>query len=135
MEMQINYLAVLVAAIANFVLGALWYSQLLFAKLWMAYIGKTSDELRVNATPKIYGTAFLLIAAMCYVMAHFVNYVHAVTLWEGIQTGLWAWFGFVVTSAGIHSLFEGQPRGLFFINAGYQLAMFLVAGGLLAAWR
>jgi hypothetical protein len=44
-EFQLNFLAILVAAVAAFVLGALWYSPVLFAKQWMKAHGYTPDKL------------------------------------------------------------------------------------------
>ena len=42
--LQINYLAVIAAAVSAFLLGGLWYSPILFAKKWMAYTGNECAE-------------------------------------------------------------------------------------------
>jgi len=66
----INYLAVLVAALIPMAVGALWYSPALFAKKWMALVGKTEEEMK-NVNPmKAYGISFLTSLIMAYVLAH-----------------------------------------------------------------
>ena len=83
-EVDINYLAVLVVAAVAFGLGALWYSPVLFAKPWMAAIGKTAEEIKVESEgksmPLIYGQTFLAWLLTAFVMAHFVDYAAAKTV-------------------------------------------------------
>jgi uncharacterized protein DUF1761 len=45
----VNNVAVLVAGVVIFLLGGLWYSPVLFAKRWVALIGKSEQELKANA--------------------------------------------------------------------------------------
>lgn len=137
-EVDINYLAVLVAAIVAFALGALWYSPLLFAKPWMAAIGKTADEIKAEmagrSMPLTYGLSFLAWLVTAFVLAHIVDYAVATTFGAGLATGLWVWLGFMITYEVIHSLFGGRNVRLSAINSGYHLVGVLIMGAILAAW-
>ena len=134
-EPTLNLLAGLVATVAFFALGALWYSPLLFAKPFMAALGKTEEELMEGFNPlRTYGLEFLARLVTAYVLAHMVDYAGATTIAGGLQTAFWLWLGFVATSGLASVTFEGRSAVLYALNAGYQLAGLLIVGGILAVW-
>lgn len=132
-EVSINYLAVLVAAIAGMVVGAVWYSPAVFGNAWMKAIGKKTDQLGDPTNSYLIATVLALVLA--YVMAHFVDYVNATTFGSAAQLASWLWLGFVVTTQGVNAVFEGKPRDLFLISAGHHLAEFIVVAAILALWQ
>ena len=131
---DVNFWAVLLAAVANMLIGSVWYSKAMFANKWMALIGKTEDELRSGSTSTAYIGMTVSALVMAYVMAHFVNYAGAATVTDGAVVGFWVWLGFIVTAKASDVLFEGRPTGLFAINAGYFLVALPIMGAILAAW-
>ena len=136
-EVSINYLAVLVAAIANMAIGALWYSPVLFAKPWIAAIGKSEEEIREQAgkgMARTYTLAFISALVMSFVLAHFVDYTRATTIAGGLQAGFWPWLGFVATTNLSTLLFEWRPSKLYYISMGYYLVVLAVMGVILAVW-
>ncbi len=133
---QINYWAVLLAAILAQVIGALWYSPLLFGKMWqklMDFYPKEIEVMKKKAT-RGYVLSFIAALVMAYVLAHFVDYAGATTFIGGFQAGFWAWLGFVATVALGGWLWEGKPFQLYLINAGHYLITLLVMGVVLAVW-
>ena len=138
MPVDINYLAVLISAVVAFALGALWYSPVLFAKPWMAALGKTADQFQEEQKgqnmPLTYGLTFVAWLLTAFVLAHFVDYAGATTLAAGLQTGWWVWLGFSLTYALIHGLFEGQAFMLYVIHLGYHLVALLGMGAMQAVW-
>lgn len=130
----VDFVAILVAAIVSMAVGFIWYSKPLFAKAWLDEVGLTEEKL--GKGPGI-GFLWAFIAALvtAYVMAHFVQYTGAVTAGAGAATGFWIWLGFVATSLGMNMIFEQKSLKLFSINAGMQLANFIIMGALLAGWR
>src|SRR5689334_12610430 len=74
---QVNYLAVIVAAIVLFVLGGLWYSPVLFARRWIALQGRTEEQMRADAArsnmPVMYLLAFLTALIIAWAMAVLAN--------------------------------------------------------------
>lgn len=133
----INYPAVLVAAILNMVLGALWYSPAVFGKAWMELVGfKPEDaQKRMAGMQRAYILTFIGSFVMAYALARVLWYAKVVSVGGGIMIGLLAWLGFVATTHGSNYLFEGKPFRLFTINMGYHLAALVIMGALLAVWR
>jgi uncharacterized protein DUF1761 len=129
--MHINYLAVVVAAVLNMAVGALWYSPLLFAKQWLAATGKKDMG---NPGPG-YAITTLGSLVMALILAYVAGQVDATTFGAGVKIGLIAWAGFVATTYAANYVFEGRSLKLYAINTGYFLVTLVLMGGLLAAWH
>ncbi len=132
---HLNYLAVLVSGVIMFVMGALWYSPMLFARPWMALLGKSEEELKSSAKPINYLFAFLCALASAYVLAVLLALIPGATVATGLCLGALCWFGFAGATSLMHAIFSARPFGLWAIDTGYSLATFLVAGVILALWR
>jgi hypothetical protein len=132
-HLHFNHLAVLVAAILQWILGALWYS-LLFAKPWMALTGHKQGERPKGAILAMIGSFFGGLI-LCFVVAHFVLWSGATTICWGLFVGFISWLGLIAVPLFSEMLYEGRPFKLFAIYAGYWLVALLVTGGLLAAWH
>ena len=133
---EINYLAVLVSAVAGFVIGALWYS-VLFGKVWMRLSGmdkKKIEKERKKGMAKSYAAGFAVLVVMAFVLAHFVDMAEAATVLEGAQAGFWAWLGFVATIMLNKVLWEGKPFKLYLLDAAHYLVVLLAMGSILAVW-
>ena len=136
--MRINYPAVAASAVAYWVLGALWYSPLLFARPFIALKGWTPEQvaaLQAQSHAGEIGAAFISSLVLAYVLAHFVKFTGAETVRTGMLTGFWLFLGFVLTTNLETVIFEGRPLGLYLINNGYHLVGLLGMGALLAVWR
>lgn len=126
---DVNYLAVLLAALSAFVLGGLWYSAL-FAKQWAALCGQSEETLKSGSMPLTFGGAFLLNLLAAYVLAMFVA---GMALEAAALAGLSVGLCWVATSFGVSYLFERRPLGLWLINAGYFTLHFTAMGAILGA--
>lgn len=136
--MKINYPAVFVSALAYWMLGAVWYSPLLFERSFIALKGWTPEQIeavRASSHAGEIGSALLVSLVTAYVLAHFVKFTGAETARSGVLAGFWLWLGFVATTNLSTVLFEGRPLGLYLINNGYHLVGLLGMGALLAVWR
>jgi hypothetical protein len=136
--MRINYPAVAASAVAYWLLGALWYSPLLFAGPFISLKGYSPEQLaaiQMQSHAGEIGLAFLTSLVLAYVLAHFVKFLGAETATSGALTGFWLWLGFVVTTNLETVIFEARPLGLYLINNGYHLVGLLGMGALLAVWR
>jgi len=134
-EIIINYVAVLGAAIADMVLGFLWYG-LLFSKKWMELmkIDLKKMEGMKKGMGKKYAVTFISSLVMAFVLAHFVDFASAGTAMQGAQVGFWAWLGFIATQTLGSVLWEGKSEELYFLNNAYHLISLLVMGVILAVW-
>jgi hypothetical protein len=134
---NINFLALIVAAIASFGLGAVWYSPVLFSKPWLKAVGLSNEDLgKVNMT-MIFGSSFLLIFLMDFGLAVILQ-GHAtrdITWRSGFLYGLLLGLFFVATSIGINLLYQRKSFKLWAIDAGYQVLYLGISGAILGAWR
>ena len=133
---HVNYLAILVCGVITFLLGGLWYSPLLFAKKWVALLGKTPEETQQASNPMMYVVAFIAGLITCYALANVVNFAGSSTLVDGALVGLMCWIGFAgATSYNSQVNFVQRPRALWAIDSGYNLVSFIITGAILAVWR
>ncbi len=134
-SMHLNYLAIFVAAIAQFALSGLWYSPVLFAKKWTALAGITQDQTQKANMPALFGTAFLGELVTCYVLANIIGFSGSHTFLGGAVTGVFCWLGFAGATSHATYMFTGKPHTLWLIDTGNNLFGFLLAGGILAIWK
>ncbi len=131
--MRTNYPAVLVAAIAYWLLGAVWYG-FLFNKPWMALEHITVEQAQ-SVSPVIpYIVSFLLELLVAYSVAQLCIWRNANTVGRGASVGVLVWIGFVGPIAFMNYMFEMRPKTLFAINEFYPLAGLVLMGAILGAW-
>ena len=128
---QVNYVAVVLSAVAAMIVGSIWYGPL-FGKAWMKLVGISKDDVKKSEMPKLYGIMFVGALVEAYVLSHFIHYAGAYTLVLGAKTGLWAWLGFVATVMIGNYMFSKKPIKLFYIDAGYALVNLMVMGAIIA---
>lgn len=129
----INYWAVLVAAVASFLIGGLWYSPALFYRAWMSAAGLTEEQLKAGNMAVIFGVSLVLQLLAALVLAVFVGAEADVAF--GLSAGLMVGVAWVATAFGVVYLFERRPLTLFCINGGYNVVVFAVMGAILGAWH
>jgi hypothetical protein len=137
-EVAINWLAVLLATIVCFVLGALWFGPL-FGKPWMRSLGidpAAAQQSAKKGMGRMLSITFILewIMAMC--LAYFIGFIGSETdavhgMLYGFLTGL-PWVGFAIT---VNSLYESKPMAYIFITGGYWTVAFTLMGLILGAWH
>ena len=131
---QINWLAVLVAAVAMFGLGAVWYSPVLFAKQWAKAAGVSRDGSPGPNFVWVMLGAFVLTLLMAANLAFFIS-GPGVTLGFAIGAAVAAGLGWATLSLWIVSLFEQRPFSYIPINGGYLTVGFALMGLILGLWR
>ncbi len=119
--MRTNYAAVVVAAIAYWILGAIWYG-VLFSKPWMALEGMTEAQARSMNPVLPYVISFLLNILIAYSLAQICIWRNANTIGRGASVGVLLWIGFVGPITFTTYMYEMRPRTLFAINQFYPLA-------------
>jgi Protein of unknown function (DUF1761) len=130
--MRTNYPAVVVAAVAYWLLGGIWYG-VLFNKPWIALEHVTAEQMQ--ASPVIpYIVSFLLELLIAYSLAQLCIWRNANTAGRGASVGVLVWIGFVGPIAGMTYMFEMRPKALFAINEFYPLAGLVLMGAILGGW-
>jgi hypothetical protein len=130
---QINYLAATAAAISTFLVGGLWYSPLLFGKVWQRETGLSDQQLANSNMARIFGTALLLSLVAAFVFALFLGPRPSMPL--GLGAGFSAGLCWVASSIGITYLFARRSFKLFLIDGGYHTVQFTMIGIVLALWH
>ncbi len=133
-ESNINYLAILVATALSMVIGAAWYSQLMFVKPWMKLIGKTEFQGDTSNLPQLLVITAIANLITAYVLALALSYTQSQGLIEGALLGFWLWVGFVATTSLPNYLFKGQSLQLYLIESSNHLVALVVMGAVLASW-
>jgi hypothetical protein len=131
-DVDLNWIAILVAALIPMALGMLWYSNALFAQPWLRAVDRTEDEL--SGARLGYVLSALAALLMSYALARIVRWAQVDDLWNGALVGLLVWLGFVATVLATTTYFGGRPRALWTINAGYQLVALVLVAALHGVW-
>ena len=131
--MELNYLAILAATAASFVLGGLWYSPVLFGKIWMVETGITEESAQQRNMVKVFGLAILATLIVAFNLAAFLGPEASFT--SGAFYGFLAGAGWVAMAFAINDLFEGRTLRLFAINAGYHTLSFTLMGAIIGVWN
>ena len=129
----LNWLAVVMTAVAAYVLGAVYYMAL--ARPWMAAANLTREQIEGSDNKTAYGLAALASAIGAVVLAILIQATGAANAAEGLLLGLV--MGIIVTGVGQIPNYAFQFRGakLFVIDAGYPLLQMLLGGAILGAWQ
>ena len=127
-----NWVAIIVAAVINMVLGSLWFSPLMFVKPWQA-LRVDKAPMSGTASPLLYVITAVgaLVAAMT--LDWIIGLAHASTLLGGAIIGLYAGLGFVAPAILSDNLFNERPIKLYLIVAGFPVVGLLVMGAIIGA--
>ncbi len=130
---EINYLAVLVSALAFFAIGSLWYSPVLFSKIWIKELDFKSENVSKQNMVKTFGVSFLLMLIMAFNLAAFIGNGMG---WQfGMTAGALTGIGWVALAMGINYLYERRSFRFWLINAGYMAVSFTLMGTIIGAWQ
>lgn len=134
---RISPIAVVVATIAAFMVGFLWYSPALFGGLWMQAHGYTPEHMEAakSTLGRTYGISFVCQLVMAVVLSELLYRTSTVGAAGGAGLGFLAWLGFAATIGLTANLFAEAPLVLYGIDTGYQLVYLVVMSAILGAWR
>lgn len=137
----LSYWPILIAAIAAFMFGAVWYGTL--SRRWLAARGVSAEDIaRVKAdtgsAPVLYGITFVALLVMAWMLAgvllHLARGGMPMSIRAGMISGFFLWFGFVITTMTVNHAFQGARRSLTLIDGGHWLGVLLIQGAVLGWW-
>jgi len=130
--------AILLAAVANMAIGAMWYSKVLFAKPWMKAMGKAGKKMDMSSSNmmKTMGLGFVGMIIQAMVLLMFIAQMNVPSVVGGAVVGFMAWLGFVAVTQFTSYLYEHNSSTLFGIGTAYQLVALMVMGAIIGgvAW-
>ena len=130
MQIPVNYLAVVVAAVAGFLVGWGWYA--LFGNAWMKGLGKKKADMKPTPMPFIIAAVALLV--MAWMLAGLMTHLGNVTVRGGLVAAFFVWLGFVLTTMGVNQAFQGQKPIVTAIDCGHWFAVLAVMGAIIGAF-
>lgn len=124
-----NYLAILVAALAAYAWGAAYYMTL--SKQWLAAV--ELGEVKRSAAPFV--ISFIALLVMGFVLAGSIGHLGPgnVTVKNGIISGLILWAGFVVTTVFVNNAYPGRKYMLSIIDSIHWLGVLVIQGAVIGA--
>ncbi len=130
----LNWLAIIVATLAFFALGSVWYTPLTFGKMWMAETGITKERAQKANMPKIMGLTLLFSFVMSLNLALFLNSPE-IGAAQGAMYGFFAGFGWVAMAIFVTGQYEFRSTRYMLIHAGYNVVGLTIMGLIIGAWK
>lgn len=132
----INWLAVLVAGLAYFALGAIWYT-FLFSKQWIKASGvDVNDPKMKEGVAATFGVSAILMIVTALGIAILANRLDLTACWmSGVKLGAVTGLLLGTTAMSISYLYEKRPLALYLINGGYTVVGNIIAAIIICCWR
>lgn len=133
MEVEINYLAVLVAGFSTMVVGSLWYAKAGFGKTW-AKLAKVDMDRKVKTGEMVWLMGSTLVASLitAYILAHVTflsnKFFGNDFLQDALTTAFWLWLGLTAARIYVHDAFESRPPKLTLLTVSHELVSIMVMG-------
>ncbi len=129
--METNYVAVLVAAVAGWLLGAAWYGVL--GKQWMNALGWDEEQIRGQRKMPLAAMiiSFVALLVMAYLLAGIMAHLGPATIRIGVLSGALVWLGFTITTIAVNNAFQMRNPMLTIIDGGHWLAVLVLQGAVI----
>lgn len=140
MDVQINYVAVILATLSTMVVGGIWYARGVFGNTWMKLVKLDARKKELKMSSKDEGKAAMkaLVVALvvslvtAFVLAHVTYLAHTFYgnsfLQDALTTAFWMWLGFTATRIITHDAFEMRPMALTAMNVAHEFVTLMVMG-------
>jgi hypothetical protein len=133
----VDFWAIVVASIVAFIIGALWYSPLLFGKQWMSLIGMKERDIEIakeKGMTKLYIVQFIITLITFTVLGFAISSLSITSARDAGFIGLLAWVGFIVPGAMGSLIWERKPFKLIMINSIGTLVCWVIGAAIIGMW-
>lgn len=131
MEVQINYIAVVLAMLSSLVVGSIWYARAVFGNTWIK-LAKIDMKKNSGSVFKPIAITMLVSLITAFVLAHVTylsnQFFENSFLQDALMTSLWMWLGFTAARFITHDAFEGRPEKLTALNLGNEFVTIMIMG-------
>ena len=133
MDIHVNFLAVVVSAIANYAIATVWYAMI-FPKTWQKLTGITD----MKPAPLNMILVFAGSLVLSFVLYHAIVFGNAFLKMGGVAGGLmggfFGWLGYIAPVTLSTKLYEKKPWGLWLLDNAFWLISLLAMGAILSLW-
>ncbi len=160
--MEMNFLAILVAAVSALVVGFIWYNPKVFGTAWMKAASMTEEQIKGGNMAKIFGLALLFAFMLAFIMPTIVihqmgamsltggdpakalpsyatfmaDYGDAYrTFKHGALHGFIAGIFIALPILGTNALFERKSAKYILVNSGYWIVTLTIMGAIICGWK
>lgn len=126
---DVNWMAVIVGALAGFVVGGIWYGPVM-GKKWMGAVGLSEEQIKEGNMAVIFGGAFAFSLIASWTMAHTFATYDGLSAQVKILTAFGVAIGFIIPAIGTNYLFSQKSKTLFFIDAVYWILFYIAMGAV-----
>lgn len=138
MDIDINYLAVVVATIMAMLIGGIWYAKAVFGGPWMKLVSldeeKATKQMPITMMTMLVG-AFIKAWTLAYIVSLASDFYEDSSFFQNaLVSALAIWFGFIVVHVITVNMFELRPFKLSLINLGNELVTMLAMGAIIGAF-
>lgn len=134
MDIHVNYLAVLIAALANYVIATVWYA-VLFSNLWKKLTG--IPDMKPSLIKMV--IVFIGSVVISFVLLHSIvfgnEYLKMSGILGGLMGGFFSWLGFIAPVTLTNVIYEKRLWKLWLLDNSFWLVSLLVMGAILSAWQ
>lgn len=134
MNIEVNWLAVILATLSSMIVGAIWYAKPVFGKSWMQLLGKKEKDLTGGAAIAMGGTLVVSFIT-AFVLAHVAFLSHSFfqgSFFENaVTTAFWLWLGLTAARIITHDLFEKRPLKLTMLTVGHEFVTIMVMAAII----
>ena len=132
----VNWLSIVIAAVAAWVFAAAYYTAL--STPWLAAMGKTMEQCKAEQAAKTglvkyapFLLAFVGNIVMGWALYGILAHLNTFTIRGGLISGALIWFGFIVTTMTVNNAFAGRKTTLTAIDSGGWLGVMLIVGAVI----
>jgi hypothetical protein len=133
----INYVAIITASVASWLVGAVWYGVL--GRQWMAALGWTEKDVcgpdgkrHMPVGPMI--LSFIAALVMAFMLSGLMGHVGPISVRSGIISGALVWLGFAIPTMAVNNAFQKRKTALTVIDGGHWLLALIAQGAVLGAF-
>jgi hypothetical protein len=130
---EVNWLAVLGAAVVRFAIGGAWFSPFAFGPKWGKLVAIDGQAAKARMT-RAMAIDFFAGFVTAWVLANLLQFLGVHGVVSGARVSFFVWLGFVAMPFLSAAAYEGRPLTLFAIVSGFWLVALLAMGGLIGAW-
>ncbi len=130
---DINFLAVVLATIANIVLGMFWYSPSILGTIWAKAHNFSMPIL--NPAPVSYFLSIGVSFITALFLAFFINWLNITTVWEGIKLAIYLWIGFIATTHFSGVIWARKSYLAYLIDSAFQLVSLVIMAIIITFWN
>jgi len=134
MNVEVNYIAVVLSMVSSMVVGMVWYAKPVFGKTWMKMVGMDDRKASEGAARAI-GVTVVVSLVTAYVLAHVAflsnHFFGHSFLQDAVTTAFWLWLGLTAARFVTHDAFERRPLKLTLMNVAHELVTLLVMGAVI----